>query len=98
VAERGGARSDLLVIFGITGDLACKMTFRALYRLEHRKLLQCPIVGVAHDEMSGQELAKRAREAISEAGESRRWQSRCSVATGVGNSRGCRLLTREGLT
>ncbi|MGH3553778.1 MAG: hypothetical protein ACRDT5_14540, partial [Mycobacterium sp.] len=29
-------RSDLLVIFGITGDLARKMTFRALYRLERR--------------------------------------------------------------
>ncbi|WP_156419164.1 hypothetical protein, partial [Mycobacterium kyorinense] len=26
----------MLVIFGITGDLARKMTFRALYRLERR--------------------------------------------------------------
>jgi glucose-6-phosphate 1-dehydrogenase len=61
--------SDLLVIFGITGDLARKMTFRALYRLEHRKLLECPIVGVASDDMSSQELVTRARKAISEAGE-----------------------------
>ena len=30
--------ADLLVIFGITGDLAHKMTFRALYRLEHQGL------------------------------------------------------------
>jgi glucose-6-phosphate 1-dehydrogenase len=29
-----GQAADVLVIFGITGDLARKMTFRALYRLE----------------------------------------------------------------
>ena len=39
MADDGGDSSDLLVIFGITGDLARKMTFRALYRLENRKLL-----------------------------------------------------------
>src|SRR6202161_2016831 len=39
--------ADVLVIFGITGDLARKMTFRSLYRLERRGLLDCPIVGVA---------------------------------------------------
>jgi len=37
--------ADVLVIFGITGDLARKMTFRSLYRLERRGLLDCPIVG-----------------------------------------------------
>jgi glucose-6-phosphate 1-dehydrogenase len=39
--------ADIFVIFGITGDLAKVMTFRSLYRLERRGLLQCPIVGVA---------------------------------------------------
>ena len=39
--------ADVLVIFGITGDLAKVMTFRSLYRLERRGLLHCPIVGVA---------------------------------------------------
>jgi glucose-6-phosphate dehydrogenase-like protein len=34
--------ADLLVIFGITGDLARRMTFRALYRLEGRGLLGGP--------------------------------------------------------
>ena len=34
--------ADLLVIFGITGDLARRMTFRALYRLERRGLLDNP--------------------------------------------------------
>jgi glucose-6-phosphate 1-dehydrogenase len=38
---------DVLVVFGITGDLARVMTFRSLYRLEQRGLLNCPVVGVA---------------------------------------------------
>src|SRR5262249_14633913 len=37
--------ADALVIFGITGDLAKVMTFQALYRLEMRSLLNCPIIG-----------------------------------------------------
>lgn len=64
-----GIASDLMVIFGITGDLARKMTFRALYRLERRRLLHCPIIGVAHDELTVEQLLTRAREAISGAGE-----------------------------
>ena len=42
-----GQPADVLVIFGITGDLAKVMTFRSLYRLERRGLLSCPILGVA---------------------------------------------------
>jgi glucose-6-phosphate 1-dehydrogenase len=42
--------ADVFVIFGITGDLAKVMTFRSLYRLEQRGLLDCPIVGVAVDD------------------------------------------------
>lgn len=45
MVDGGGGASDLLVIFGITGDLARKMTFRALYRLERHQLLDCPILG-----------------------------------------------------
>jgi glucose-6-phosphate 1-dehydrogenase len=47
---KGTEPADVLVIFGITGDLAKKMTFRALYRLERRGDLACPIVGVALDQ------------------------------------------------
>jgi glucose-6-phosphate 1-dehydrogenase len=61
--------ADLLVIFGVTGDLARKMTFRALYRLERRHLLNCPIIGVAADDISIEQLIARAREAIAGAGE-----------------------------
>ena len=69
MADDGGDASDLLVIFGITGDLARKMTFRALYRLESRNLLDCPILGVASDDMSIEKLVERARQAIADAGE-----------------------------
>jgi glucose-6-phosphate 1-dehydrogenase len=69
LADDGGGSSNLLVIFGITGDLARKMTFRALYRLEARKLLDCPVLGVASDDMSVEKLVERAREAISDSGE-----------------------------
>ena len=61
--------ADLMVIFGITGDLAQKMTFRALYRLERRELLDCPILGVAGRKLSDEELVARARDAISGSGE-----------------------------
>jgi len=63
------APADVLVIFGITGDLARKMTFRSLYRIERRGLLDCPIVGVALDEWSDADLREHARSAIDAAGE-----------------------------
>src|SRR5215831_14896241 len=56
--------ADVLVIFGVTGDLAKVMTFQALYRLEARSLLNCPIVGVAADHWSVDDLRKRAQESI----------------------------------
>ncbi len=56
--------ADALVIFGITGDLARRMTFRSLYRLESRGLLDYPIIGVAVDDWSLDQLRKRARESI----------------------------------
>lgn len=61
--------ADVLVIFGITGDLAKVMTFRSLYRLERRGLLDCPIVGVAHREWTREQLVVRARESIIGTGE-----------------------------
>ena len=54
--------TDVLVVFGITGDLAKVMTFRSLYRLEQRGLLNCPIVGVAVDDWTVDDLrSARAR-------------------------------------
>ncbi len=54
----------MLAIFGISGDLAKKMTFRALYKLEERGKLECPIVGVAIDEWDDEQLRQHARDAI----------------------------------
>jgi glucose-6-phosphate 1-dehydrogenase len=66
VSERA---ADALVVFGITGDLARKMTFRSLYRLERRDLLGVPVIGVAVDDMSDDQLRQRARESIEQTGE-----------------------------
>ena len=65
----GSRRADALVVFGITGDLARKMTLRALYRLERRKLLDCPVIGVASSDWSDQRLREHARRSIEETGE-----------------------------
>jgi len=63
------AVADVLVVFGITGDLARVMTFRSLYRLEARGLLDCPIVGVAVDDWTLEQLVQRARDSIVATGE-----------------------------
>ncbi|HSC50591.1 MAG TPA: glucose-6-phosphate dehydrogenase [Gaiellaceae bacterium] len=74
-AQRAAARegeprpADVLVVFGITGDLAKVMTFRSLYRLERRGLLDCPIVGVAVDDWSLDQLRERAKTSIEGTGE-----------------------------
>ena len=63
-SKESGA-TDALVIFGITGDLAKKMTFRALYRLELRGKLDCPIIGVGRNQDWHHEtMRQRAEEAI----------------------------------
>ena len=56
--------SDVMVIFGITGDLARKKTFPALYRLERRHLLEVPIIGSGRTEWSDDDLRKAARSSI----------------------------------
>jgi glucose-6-phosphate 1-dehydrogenase len=67
--ESESREADVFVIFGITGDLAKVMTFRSLYRLEKRELLQCPIVGVAGPDWTVDQLVERARESIIGTGE-----------------------------
>jgi glucose-6-phosphate 1-dehydrogenase len=61
--------ADVFVVFGITGDLAKVMTFRSLYRLEKRGLLDCPIVGVAVNDWTVEKLRDHARECIEGTGE-----------------------------
>ena len=61
--------ADVLVVFGVTGNLAKVMTFRSLYRLEQRKLLDCPIVGVAVEDWTIDKLKEYARDSIEGTGE-----------------------------
>ncbi|MDX6524451.1 MAG: glucose-6-phosphate 1-dehydrogenase, partial [Gaiellales bacterium] len=63
------ATADVFVAFGITGDLAKLKTFTSLYRLEQRKLLDCPIVGVAVDDWTVDRLRQHARESIEASGQ-----------------------------
>jgi len=67
--EPATGRADALVVFGITGDLARVMTFRSLYRLEQRGLLDCPILGVAVEDWTDDDLRQHARAAIEATGE-----------------------------
>ena len=68
-SDRGQRVADVLVVFGITGDLAKVMTFHSLYRLERRGLLDCPIIGVAVNDWSVDDLRAHARACIEGCGE-----------------------------
>jgi len=58
------ARADGLVLFGITGDLARRKLFSALYGLEVEKMLAGPIVGVATRDWDDETLRAKVREAL----------------------------------
>ncbi|HEX4019166.1 MAG TPA: glucose-6-phosphate dehydrogenase [Frankiaceae bacterium] len=64
---QGAKPADVFVSFGISGDLARKMTFVSLYQLERRKLLNCPIVGVAAENWTDDDLRRRAAESVTSA-------------------------------
>ena len=52
--------ADALVIFGITGDLARKMTFQALYLLFRRHGLSGPVLSVADVSTSDRLVAAKS--------------------------------------
>ena len=58
------SRSDALVLFGVTGDLAHKMIFPALYAMAKRGTLKVPVIGVAFPEWSLARLHKRIADSI----------------------------------
>jgi glucose-6-phosphate 1-dehydrogenase len=64
----GAAPSDALVLFGVTGDLAHKMIFPALYAMAKRGVLTVPVVGVAAPPWNLGQLHKRAEDGIRKAG------------------------------
>ena len=69
MSETAPQPADTMVIFGITGDLARKMTFRSLYRLEASGKLDCPVIGVARNDWSDDQLRSAARDALEATGE-----------------------------
>ena len=64
--ESHGERSDALVFFGITGDLAYKKIFPALYNMAKRGVLDVPVIGVASSAWTVEELVERARKSVTE--------------------------------
>jgi glucose-6-phosphate 1-dehydrogenase len=64
----GTARSDALVLFGVTGDLAHKMIFPALYSMAKRGALKVPVIGVASSKWSLARLRRRAIDGIKRSG------------------------------
>lgn len=57
-------RADALVIFGVTGDLAHKMILPSLYQMVRRGHLTEPVIGVALDDWTKDQLSARARDAV----------------------------------
>jgi glucose-6-phosphate 1-dehydrogenase len=66
IALDGNPHSDALVLFGITGDLAKKKLFPAVYHMVKEGSLPAdvPIVGVSSSPWTDDDLRSRAREAI----------------------------------
>jgi glucose-6-phosphate 1-dehydrogenase len=60
--------SDALVVFGVTGDLAHKQIFPALYAMVKRGELTTPVVGVAFPNWSLERLQRRVTDSIKQAG------------------------------
>ena len=63
-----GGRADALCFFGATGDLAYKQIFPSLYAMAKRGKLKYPVIGVALDEWSVDQLRDRATKSIEEHG------------------------------
>jgi len=61
-------RSDALVVFGVTGDLAHKQIFPALYAMVKRGELTVPVIGVAFPKWSLERLQRRATDSVKRAG------------------------------
>ena len=61
-------KSDALVFFGATGDLAYKKIFPALHSMIRRGALTVPIIGVAKSGWTIEQLRTHARDSVNECG------------------------------
>ena len=62
------SHSDALVLFGVTGDLAHKKIFPALYAMVKRGVLKVPVIGVAFPKWSLERLHRRVIDSIKRSG------------------------------
>jgi glucose-6-phosphate 1-dehydrogenase len=62
------SRSDALVVYGVTGDLAHKMIFPALYAMVKRGTLDVPVIGVAFPKWTLERLQRRVTHSIKQSG------------------------------
>ena len=62
------SESDALVLFGVTGDLAHKMIFPALYAMAKRGTLKVPVIGVASPDWTLAQLHERVEDSIKRSG------------------------------
>lgn len=60
-------KADALIVFGVTGDLAKRRLFPALYELEEDGALEMPVIGVSRSTDDDEALRRRAREALEQA-------------------------------
>src|SRR6184192_2272220 len=61
-------KSDALVIFGISGDLAYKKIFPTLQALVRTNRLNVPVVGVSRSNWTTEQLVERVRKSLEEHG------------------------------
>jgi len=61
-------RSDALVVFGATGDLAFKKIYPSLHALARRGLLDVPVVCVGREDLDAAHVVARAKESIEKHG------------------------------
>ncbi|HZL51454.1 MAG TPA: glucose-6-phosphate dehydrogenase [Terracidiphilus sp.] len=62
------SQSDALVVYGVTGDLAHKMIFPALYAMVKSGVLNVPVIGVAFPKWSLERLQRRVTQSIRQSG------------------------------
>jgi glucose-6-phosphate 1-dehydrogenase len=61
-------RCDALVFFGVTGDLAFKQIFPALQAMIRQRDIDLPVIGVAKESWTDEQLRARARQSIEQQG------------------------------
>ena len=69
MSKRAVSRSGALVLFGVTGDLAYKKIFPALYAMAKRGELNVPVIGVASSKWTEADLRRRVKDSIKRSGE-----------------------------